>query len=114
MVWPPLRGPDEKQRGYIVTTDPERAKWWTRFYEAGFDASDKFSRAEYIKAQEMARLDHEAWLAGQSALTAPAIDYSELAQHLSIPSVAEIVSGVGAAVPSAEENGKAAREAIVK
>ena len=65
LVWPSLRGPDEKQRGYIVTTDPERAKWWARFYERGQGSGDKFERDEYVKAQAMARLDHEAWLAAQ-------------------------------------------------
>jgi len=67
LIWPPLAGVDDLQKGYVVTNDPERAKWWTRFYELGAGTEDKFTRDEYIAAQKYARLDHEAWLRGQVA-----------------------------------------------
>jgi hypothetical protein len=83
LIWPPLRGPSDLERGYIVTTDPTRAKWWTRFYELGQGSEDKFERTDYIEAQENARLDHEAWLAGQTvAPAAQTVDYDKLATAL--------------------------------
>lgn len=71
LIWPPLRGTSDLERGYEVTTDPERAKWWARFYELGQGTEDVFERDDYVKAQEFARLDHAAWLRGQAAQSFP-------------------------------------------
>ena len=103
LVWPSLAGPSAIERGYIVTRDRERAQWWERFYELGYGTADKFGRDEYIEAQKFARLDHAAWLAGQPGSATPApvvIDYVKLAGLIK--------------VPTAAENGDAARAAIVR
>jgi hypothetical protein len=100
LVWPSLAGPSKLERGYVVTTDPKRARWWERFYELGHGTADGFGRDEYVEAQAMARLDHAAWVAGQPTASAPFIDYAKLASLIK--------------VPTAAENGAAARTAIVK
>ena len=100
LVWPSLVGQSKLERGYVVTTDPKRALWWERFYENGSGTADGFGRDEYIAAQEFARLDHAAWRSGQTTSPAPVIDYAKLAGLIKIPTAAE--------------NGAAARIAIVK
>lgn len=98
LIWPPLRGATPIERGYIVTVDPVRAKWWARNYDAGQGNEDAFERAEYVEAQEMARLDHEAWLRGQpvGGQGAVEIDYARIKADLAglIPSVETIAGAV--------------------
>lgn len=74
LIWPSLSGPSELERGYIVTVDAERAKWWARFYDNGQNTEDKFNRADYMAAQAVARLDHQDWLRGQPGATVPPSD----------------------------------------
>ena len=92
LVWPALAGPTSLERGYIVTTDAVRAKWWARFYETGQGSEDQFDRNTYVEAQANARLDHSAWLLGQTAPVV--IDYTKLAAAVKIPTLAEIATAV--------------------
>ena len=92
LVLPSLAGPSELERGYIVTSDPKRALWWERFYELGSGTADKFGRDEYIAAQKFARLDHEAWVAGQPDATT--IDYTKLASLIKLPTAVQIAKTV--------------------
>ena len=97
LVAPSLAGPSEIERGYVVTSDPKRALWWERFYELGSGTADAFGRDEYVAAQKYARLDHDAWLAGQpgSATSTPVvIDYVKLAGLIKTPTLTEIAEAV--------------------
>lgn len=67
LIHPSLVGTDSKQEGYIVTTDPDRAREWARMYARGFGTEDHLSRADYIRQQEEAREVRKAWLRGQPA-----------------------------------------------
>lgn len=60
-----LQGPSDLERGYLVTSNVERAKWWARFYGLGLGSEDEYERDEYIAAQASARLDNAAWVASQ-------------------------------------------------
>lgn len=69
---PSLVGPTPLERGYIVTTDPERAFIWGRDWATGGGTADNLgakpgesNRDNYIAHQEEARLLREAWLRGQ-------------------------------------------------
>lgn len=56
IVHPDLRGPDDKQLGYIVTQDPNRARAWGRMYKGGQGDYDfNVPRDQYIQIQEAAR-----------------------------------------------------------
>lgn len=56
IVHPTLTGPDAKQLGYLVTTDPERAKAWGRMYKKGSNDYDfDVTRTDYIAIQDAAR-----------------------------------------------------------
>lgn len=54
---------DDKQDGYMVTTDKEVAKVWARQYSfrPTDTASVRLERDNYIKQQEFARADAQAW-----------------------------------------------------
>ena len=54
---------DEKQQGYIVTTDPARGRAWARMYDSGFGHETRVVRDEYVDIQEAARELREQWLA---------------------------------------------------
>jgi len=96
LIWPSLVGPSTLERGYAVTTDPKRARWWERFYELGYGTADGFGRDEYVEAQAMARLDHAAWVAGQPTASAPVIDYAKLAGLIKTPTATEIADATRA------------------
>lgn len=102
LVFPSLAGPSKLERGYVATTDPKRALWWERFYALGHNTADEFNKADYVAAQGYARKDHAAWLSAQPVATSGVveIDYAKLAALIKIP--------------TATENGAAARAAIVK
>lgn len=64
IVHPDLNGGDEKQLGYLVTTDEDRARAWARLYKNGWEAKPTgaegrydfdVDRAGYIEIQEAAR-----------------------------------------------------------
>jgi hypothetical protein len=61
IVHPTLDGGDGKQLGYLITTDPERAKAWGRMYKKGSTDYDfDVIRADYIQIQDAARQVYEA------------------------------------------------------
>ena len=94
-IHPALVGPSDLERGYIVTTDPERAKLWARADKDGQGSEDSFKRDEYVAMQAQARLDHAAWTVA-AAPTAPVIDYGLIAAAVKVPTVDDIVRAVAA------------------
>lgn len=65
LVAPWLAGEDEKQSGYVVTINLNRAVAWQRMYMKGAGSAHSVDRAGYIAIQEEARFVREQWLAAQ-------------------------------------------------
>jgi hypothetical protein len=105
---PSLRGTDDKQRGYIVTTDPKVARGWARVWADGFGSEKSEPRDVYVEEQAMARITHDAYLRG-----IPTANQGTAAINVEAITAA-INAALVNAIPTAEENGQAARDAIVK
>lgn len=101
LVHPALVGPSDLERGYIVTSDPIRGKWWARLYDDGAGNEQGFERADYIEMQANARKDHEAWAGSSSTPGGPsAADVAaELAKLIPPAPTAEDVAAAVAALP---------------
>jgi hypothetical protein len=81
---PWLVGRDDKQQGYIVTTDSSTGTAWLRMYAKG-SGSNGVNREGYIAIQDQARALRAQWLAngnpwaGGTSGTAPAVDPAAIA-----------------------------------
>jgi len=92
---PTLRGPSELERGYIVVADPEVAKGLARTWADGFGTEKSEPRDVYVGLQAAARWAYDRNVQPGATNLKPVLD--AIAQ-----------------VPTAQENGQAARAAIVK
>jgi len=109
---PWLVGGDSKQQGYIVTTDRETGNAWLRMYAKGA-GSNGVNREGYIAIQEQARILRTQWLANGNPWAStptpmPPVDVSAIATAVNAALADDF-----AAIPTAEENGQAARNKIV-
>lgn len=72
LVHPSYRGETDLERGYLVTTDENRAKAWARLHGKGWGVPGTYTanvnRADYIAIQEAARAEHAAHLATLAAI----------------------------------------------
>lgn len=95
---PSLRGATDLERGYITTTDRDIAAGWARTWApSGLGSEKSEPRDVYIGMQAAARITHDAYQRGLPASS----------------SNAEVLAAI-AKVPTAQQNGQAARAAIVK
>lgn len=92
---PTLRGPSDLERGYIVVTDPEIAKGLARTWADGFGSEKVEPRDVYIGLQAAARWAWERNVQTGGVNLGPVLDAI-------------------AKVPTAKQNGQAARAEIVK
>lgn len=99
---PSLRGLTDLERGYIVTTDESLARGWARTWGTGFGQEKAEPRDVYVEMQAAARASYDAYVRG---IPAPAVG-----GDASLKPVLDAI----AKVPTAAQNGQAARDAIVK
>lgn len=93
---PSLRGPSEGERGYLVTTDENVARGLARTWAPdGFGTEKAEPRDAYVSLQQSAR-----WAYDRNVQASSGVDLSP------------VLSAIDA-VPTAAENGAAARKAIV-
>lgn len=102
IVWPPLAGESTQERGYVVTTNTASSSQW----EKAFGKAEEVTRDTYVGAQREARALHFAYRRGLT-LGIPAASPSD-------GSFTAADRERLAAVPTAAQNGLAARQAIVR
>lgn len=109
-------GGRELPGGYVVTLDINQARLWGRQYSS-IDPQGtvpvKLDRDTYIAQQVWLKADHEAWKAEQLALIREALGVAP-APGATKADVDAAADRVIQSVPTAVQNGQAAREAIVK
>lgn len=95
LIHPSLVGDDVKQQGYVVTTDPARAREWERMYARGQGSADELERDDYIAQQDEARRVRAAWLKGQPVADVAALSDDDVAR-IARAVRAEIIAEPGA------------------
>ena len=96
---PSLAGPSDLQRGYYVITDPDEALAWARLLYKGAGSEQSEPRDVYVTLQAVARTAHANYRRGVAV--GGTADLTPL------------LTAIGG-VPTAAQNGAAARAAIVK
>ena len=102
---PSLDGGDALQKGYIVTTSATVGRDWARTWANGSGSEQVEPRDVYIAMQKSARLTHAAYLRALPKVTATAA--------APVVDLKPVLDAIGK-LPTAEQNGQAARAHIVK
>jgi hypothetical protein len=103
---PTLKGVTELERGYITTRDEATARGWARTWADGFGNEKSEARDVYVELQAAARVTFAAY--ERSLPVAGGVDPQEIAE-----AVSEELADDFSKIPTAAENGAAARKAIV-